>query len=336
MNDKDVRTIADIARLAGVSKSTVSRALNDSPLVAEETKDRIRAIARQHRFHVSAPARRLSLRKSRTIAFVTHAYHTCFSWVDLFGLEILGGITRGLYEMGYDTLILHVDPKDTSWIAQYLETGRVDGFILQTSMRKQFHVKALLKAGAPFIVWGAPLPGQRYCSVIGDDASGGRLAVQHLIETGRQRIAFIGGHPGEAEVSGRYQGYESALQEAGREVDEALVGYGDYSDVSGAREMNALLNRSPDLDAVFVNSDVMAIAAMDAIRERGKRIPEDVAVIGYDDLSIAAHTHPPLTTVRQNVPEVGRLLARNLVEYLETQMVTNVTVPVELVVRASA
>jgi len=336
VNDENVRTIADIARLAGVSKSTVSRALNDSPLVAEETKERIRAIARKHHFHISAPARRLSLRRSRTIAFVTHAYHACFSWVDLFGLEILGGITRGLYDLGYDTLILHVDPKDTTWIAQYLETGRVDGFILQTSTRKQYHVKALLAADAPFIVWGAPVAGQRYCSVIGDDVSGGRLATEHLINNDRRQIAFIGGHPGEAEVSGRYRGYIQALQEAGREVDEGLVTYGDYSDVSGAAEMNGLLDRVSDLDGVFVNSDVMAIAAMDVIRERGRRVPEDVAVVGYDDLSIAAYSHPPLTTIRQSVPEIGRLLARSLVEYLETKMVATVTVPVELVVRESA
>jgi len=336
MNTEKVRTIADIARLAGVSKSTVSRALNDSPLVAEETKDRIRTIARQHRFHISAPARRLSLRKSRTIAFVTHAYHKDFSWADLFGLEILGGITRGLHESGYDTLILHVDPKDTGWACQYLDTGRVDGFILQTSARKQYHVRALLEMKAPFIVWGAPLPGLSFCSVMGDDLMGGRLATEHLIQSGRRKIAFLGGSVGEPEVKQRYSGYATALQNAGRQVDPNLVEYGDYSDTSGAAVMRSLLDRAPDLDAVFVNSDLMAIAAMDVIRERGRRVPEDVSIVGYDDLSIAAHSNPPLTTIRQSVPEVGRLLARNLVEYLQTGMVTNVTVPIELVVRESS
>lgn len=335
MNSEAVRTIADIARLAGVSKSTVSRALSDSPLVAEETKERIRGIARQHRFQVNAPARRLSLRQSRTIAFVTHAHHKDFSWADLFGLEILGGITRGLHESGYDTLVLHVDPKDTKWTRQYLNTGRVDGFILQTSARKQYHVKALLEMQAPFIVWGFPLPGQSFCSVTGDDLTGGRLATEHLIQTGRKRIAFLGGSVGEPEVKHRYEGYEAALRDAGRDVDQELVGYGDYSDTSGAAIMHTLLKQAPDLDAVFVNSDLMAIAAMDVIREQGRRVPEDIAVVGYDDLSIAAHSNPPLTTVRQNIPEAGRLLARNLVQYLETGMVTNVTVPVELVVRQS-
>ena len=125
------------------------------------------------------------------------------------------------------------------------------------------------------------------------------------------------------------------LHEAGRDVDQELVGYGDYSDTSGAAVMRTLLERAPDLDAVFVNSDLMAIAAMGVIREEGCCVPNDVAVVGYDDLSIAAHSNPPLTTVRQNVPEAGRLLARNLVEYLQTGMVANVTVPVELVVRQS-
>jgi len=335
MSSETVRTISDIARLAGVSKSTVSRALSDSPLVADETKERILAIARQHRFQVNAPARRLSLRRSRTIAFVTHAYHKDFSWADLFGLEILGGITRGLHESGYDTLVLHVDPKDTKWARQYLDTGRVDGFILQTSARKQYHVKTLLEMGAPFIVWGFPQPGQSYCSVTGDDLTGGRLATEHLIRAGRKRIAFLGGSLGEPEVKHRYAGYEAALRDAGRDVDRELIGYGDYSDTSGAAVMRSLLERAPDLDAVSVNSDLMAIAAMDVIRKEGRRVPDDVAVVGYDDLSIAAHSNPPLTTVRQNVPEAGRLLARNLVEYLQTGMVTNVTVPVELVVRES-
>ncbi|MBU0595384.1 LacI family DNA-binding transcriptional regulator [Candidatus Bipolaricaulota bacterium] len=336
MSDNKVRTISDIARLAGVSKSTVSRALSDSPLVAEETKDRIRAIAREHRFHISEPARRLSMRRSRTVAFVTHAHYACFSWVDLFGLELLGGITRGLYECGYDTLILHVDPNDTRWAARYLETGRVDGFILHTSARKQYHVKALLDMEAPFIVWGFPHPGRSYCSVASDDVEGGRLATEHLIRSGRQRIAFLGGRQGEPEVKHRYAGYASALQGARREVDPLLVAYGDYSDTSGAETMRSLLTQAPELDSVFVNSDVMALAAMDAIREQGRRVPEDVAVVGYDDLSIAAHTNPPLTTVRQNVPEAGRILAKSLVEYLDTRVVTNVTVPVELVVRESS
>jgi DNA-binding LacI/PurR family transcriptional regulator len=312
MSSKSVRTIADIARLAGVSKSTVSRALNDSPLIGEETKARIRSLAREHNFQINARAQRLSTKQSRTIAFVTHAYHKDFSVADLFGLEILGGISSGLASRGYDLLVIHVIPQDTNWAQQYFDTGRVDGFILMTSSHKQSHVKAILEAGAPFIIWGVPRPSdqpkQKYCSVTGDNFTGGRLAGKHLVSINRKKIGFIGGPSHDI----------------------------DFSNTSGAEAMKRLLQRVPDIDAVFVNSDLMAIAAMDEIREHGRRVPEDIAVVGYDDLSIAGHSNPPLTTIRQNIQLSGKLLALNLIEYLQTGMVTNVTIPVELIVRKSA
>jgi DNA-binding LacI/PurR family transcriptional regulator len=336
MSTKSVRTIADIARLAGVSKSTVSRALNDSPLIGEETKEQIRSLARQHNFQINAPARQLSLKQSHTIAFVTHAYHKDFSVADLLGLEIMGGISSGLASLGYDLLVIHVDPHDTKWIRKYLDAGKVDGFILMTSTRKQTHVKALLEIDAPFIVWGMPQAGQKYCTVSGDNASGGRLATHHLLDLGRQKIGFIGGPPEEGEVIHRLAGYKQAFEEAGRQPNPALITYGDFSDSSGAKAMKKLLAQDPSLDAVFVNSDLMAIAAMDVIREHGKRVPEDIAVVGYDDLSVAATSNPPLTTIRQNIPLAGKLLAQNLIQYLQTEVVTNVSIPADLVVRKSA
>jgi DNA-binding LacI/PurR family transcriptional regulator len=337
MSKKTVQTIEDIARLANVSKSTVSRALNDSPLIKDETKERIRRIAQEHNFRINVPARQLSLQQSRTIAFVTHAYHVkAFSMEDLFGLEIMGGIASALHKDGYDLLVAHVNPRDTEWAHQYLDSGRVDGFILMTSSRKRSHIKALVEMEAPFIVWGAPPQDASYCSVTGDNLSGGRLATEYLIRLGRERIAFLGGPPDEAEVQLRCKGYEAALQAAGRTPDPALVTYGDFSHVSGAAAMQRLLEQAPDLDAVFVNSDLMAIAAINVIREAGRRVPEDVAVVGYDDLSVAALNSPPLTTIRGHIQLAGRLLAQNLIQYLQTGVVTNVTLPVELVIRESA
>ena len=336
MTNKTVRTIADIARLAGVSKSTVSRALNDSPLIGEETKARIHALARQHNFQINAPARRLSMKQSRTIAFVTHAYHQDFSVADLFGLEILGGISSGLAKLNYDLLVIHVNPQDTHWAHQYFDTGRVDGFILMTATRKQSHVKALLEVGAPFIIWGIPQPKQNCCSVTGDNFNGGKLATEHLISLKRQKIGFIGGPSYELEVRQRLAGYKAALEEVGRNVEPTLIEYGDFSDTSGAQAIRRLLTAAPNVDAVFINSDLMAISAMDAIREEGHRVPEDIAVLGYDDLSIAAHSNPPLTTIRQNIPHAGKLLAQNLIQYIQTGVVTNVSIPVELIVRRSA
>ncbi len=335
MSKKTVKTIADIARLAGVSKSTVSRALNDSPLIGDETKERIRAIAKKHNFRINNPARQLSLKQSHTIAFVTHAYHKEFSVADLFGMEIMGGVASGLAESGYDMLVVHVDPRETEWAHMYLDTGRVDGFILMTSMRKSDHIQELIEMDAPFIAWGPPKPRMTYCSVSGDNQSGGRLATEYLIQAGRERIAFLGGPKDELEVRYRFEGYERALQEAGRSIDPELLAHGDFTDTSGASAMNVLMEQAPELDAVFVNSDLMAIAAMKVLREQGRRIPDDVAVVGYDDLSIAANCNPPLTTVRQNVPLAGKMLAQNLLHYLRTGAVTNTSMPVELIVRQS-
>jgi DNA-binding LacI/PurR family transcriptional regulator len=338
MSKKTVQTLEDIARLANVSQSTVSRALNNSSLINQETKERIQAIAREHNFRINVSARALRLRQSHTIAFVVPAYYPeFFSVEDLFGLEILGGIGNGLHTLGYDLLVVHVNPHDTAWAHYYLDSGRVDGFIIiMASNRRQSDIKTLVEMGAPFIAWGIPVPKFNYCSVIGDNITGGMLATQHLIRIGRQRIAFLGGPDDELEVQYRFKGYESALQAAGHSVDSTRLAYGDYTHASGMAAMQRLMEQSPDLDAVFANSDLMAIGAINVIQNSGKRVPEDIAVVGYDDLSIAIYNNLPLTTIRQNVPLIGKLLAQNLIQYIQTGVVTNVTTPVELVIRKSA
>jgi len=329
-------TIADIARMAQVSKSTVSRALSDSPLIGAETKERIQTIARENNFFLNVAAQSLSLKRSNTLAFVSTCYYKDYSVADLFIFEIMSGITDALYARGYDLLMLQVDPHNNDWVRRYLDAGRVDGFILTTSTRKQRHIHALLETGAPFSMWGVPWPDISCSTVTGDNLVGGRLATRHLREIGRQKIAFIGGPAQELEVQQRYRGYEMELQAAGQPVDPALVAYGDFSLTSGGRAMHELLQRVPDLDAAFVCSDLMAIAAMEVIRQQGRRVPEDVAVIGYDDLSIAALNNPSLTTVSQHINQAGRLLAENLLNQLETGVVSNVTLPVDLVKRQSA
>ncbi len=337
MSQKTVQTIEDIARLANVSKSTVSRALNNSPLINEATRQRIQAIARQHNFRLNAPARNLSLRQSHTVAFVASSgCAEALSAEDLFGMEILSGIGSGLHTLGYDLLVVHVNPRDTTWANDYLVSGRVDGFVLMSSCRKQWHLKTLVEIGAPFIAWGAPLPKSSYCTVTGDNLTGGRLATRHLLRSGRQRIGFLAGPAEELEAQQRLAGYQEALQDAGISPDPALQAQGDYSYASGTSAMQRLLEQAPDLQAVFACSDLMAIGAIHTLQARGKRIPQDVAVVGYDDLSIARYNNLPLTTVRQNIPLAGQLLAQNLIQYIQTGVVTNVTLPVELVLRQSA
>jgi DNA-binding LacI/PurR family transcriptional regulator len=331
-----VRTISDIARLAGVSKSTVSRALNDSPLIGDETKERIRALANEHRFAMNASARRLSLQQSHVIGLMTHEHTADSSAGDIFMLEVMGGISSGLRARGYDLLLIHADKHDDNWADGYIGTGRVDGFIVLWASCTPGQIENLINLKAPFIMWGRDMNSRRYCSVSGDSFAGGKLATERLLRIGRKRIAFLGGPAGELEVADRFGGYEEALREAGLAVDPALVAYGDYTARSGHAQMQSLLERDPDLDAVFVNSDLMAIAAMDAIRDQGRIVPDDVAVVGYDDVSLARFSNPPLTTIRQNGPLAGRLLAENLIEYVQKGVVTNVSIPAELVVRRSA
>lgn len=337
MSKKSVQTLEDIAQLANVSRSTVSRALNNSPLISKQTRERIQAIAREHNFCLNVSGRNLRLRSSRTIAFVAPmCLPPVASAEHLFGLEMLGAIWSGLHELNYDCLIVHSASQDTDWVHRYLHSGRVDGFILMESSFKQTQIEALVQMKAPFIVWGTPVSPFNYCSVTGDNVAGGRLATEHLIRIGRQRIAFLGGLKGTLTVENRFKGYGQALQLAGRALDPALIVYGDYTYASGAAAMQRLLERAPDLDAVFVNSDLMAIAAINVIQESGRSVPADIAVVGYDDLSIAGYATLPLTTIRQNIPLAGKLLAQNLIQHIETGLITNVTVPVELVIRRSA
>jgi DNA-binding LacI/PurR family transcriptional regulator len=334
METKKLRSIEDIARLAGVSKSTVSRALNDSPLVGQQTKELILGIAKEHEFRPSFTARNLSLRTSHTIAFVNHAYSKSECGIsDHFSLEIMGGIAIGLHGLGYDLLVVHVDPQDTDWASAYLDSGRVDGFILMTSSKKRSHIDRLLAMGAPFIAWGPSLG--EYCSVCGDDRRGGRLAAERLVSSGRRKIAFLGGIREEAEVRLRYEGYSAVLSAAGLDP-KGLAVYADYSELLAAREVERLLEREPALDAIFANSDYMALSAIRKLEARGRRVPDDVAVIGYDDLSIAALVSPALTTISQSITQAGSILARDLAAYLERGIVTNTVMPVELIRRASA
>ena len=335
MGKRKLRSIEDIARIAGVSKSTVSRALNDSPLIGLETRQRISAIAKEYGFRRSEAARSLSLKSSRTIAFVMHAYQkSCGGLTDLFSVEIMGGITLGLHELGYDMLVVHVDPHDTEWAAQYLDSGRVDGFILMTSERKSHHIDRLMEIGAPFIAWG--VGGDRYCSVCSDNSHGGFLAAERLITTGKKRLAFIGGPEVETEVKDRYRGWTAALAEAGMTVEAERVVYGNYLEDSGSIAMASLLDRDSRLDGVFACSDLMAIGAIAEAERRGLRVPEDVAVVGYDDLLISARVSPALTTIRQNIPAAGQALAKELVAYLKSGQIVCTTLPVELVIRESA
>jgi DNA-binding LacI/PurR family transcriptional regulator len=337
MTTARAQTIADIARLAGVSKSTVSRALNDSPLIGVETKERIRAIAAEHQFAMNEPARRLSRRQTNVVGLVM------FDWgvaklQDLFMLEVMGGVSTGLHEEGYELLILQPRHDDEGWARRYVDTGQADGFVLHEAQCSQGQIPALVESGIPFVVWGAPSARNEYSSVAGDSLNGGRIATEHLLSTGRTRIGMIGGPPGFSEVMERRAGYEAALAAAGIEPDPELIVHLPWGtpEVHAGDAVTRLLEHAPDLDAIFAHSDRWALGAISALDANGRTVPDDVAVVGYDDIAIAAYSNPPLTTIRQGGDLVGRLLARALVQRLQSGVVTAVTIPAEIVVRGSA
>jgi len=258
--------------------------------------------------------------------------------LDMFMLEIMGGISLALSQQGYELLVLQAKIDDLTWASRYLESGRADGFILLSASCTPEVLKGFGGDNVPIVVWGAPAENNEYCSVSGDSYAGGTLATEHLLSTGRTRIAFLGGPSWAPEVEDRRRGYENALVAAGLEADPALTVHANWEkpEASAAAAIDSLLEREPEIDAVFANSDLFALGAIEALRAHGRRVPEDVAVVGYDDIAIAAYANPPLTTIRQDGPLVGTLLARTLVQRLETGAVTNVTIPAELVVRESA
>ncbi|HOZ72847.1 MAG TPA: LacI family DNA-binding transcriptional regulator [Spirochaetales bacterium] len=335
MKKPRLRSIDDLAKLAGVSKSTVSRALNDSPLVGVATKDKILALAKDYDFRPSVTARALSTRSSRTVAFVIDAYDPECGLHSPFSLEIMGGAATGLHELGYGMLIVQADGARGDWAEEYLVSGRVDGFILMTYENKRRHVQALVDLEAPFTVWGS-CDMDPCCSVSTDNRLGGRLAGEHLVATGRRRIGFIGGSMDDSEVVQRLLGFSEAVAIDRSLHTPGLEAFGDFSEPSGFVAMNELLDRDGSVDAVFAAGDMMAIGAIRALATRGRRVPDDVAIVGYDDLFVSAFTTPSLTTISQHIADTGRTLASRLVANIERGVVESAVVPVELIKRDSA
>lgn len=330
-NTVRTKTILDIARALGLSKSTVSRALNGNPVISEETRRLVAATAKDLRYSKNVAAQRLTTRASRTIAFITHENGSGCESGDWFGLELLGGLTQGLQTLGYTTLVKPIDYRDYSWVRSLLDSRQVDGFVLMTSSRKNSHIRALLEAGAPFVTWGAAQPGVKYPSVCGDDRAGGRLAGEHLAKYGR--VDVLAGPEEELEVQRRLEGFVEGLQEAGGTLG-AVVFAPEFGEESGEAGMRTLLASRPR--AVFCHSDLLAVGAIRVIRAQGLEVPRDVAVVGYDGLLMSSYLSPPLTTVSQHLPQVGRALGQGLVTYLERGEVTHLTLPVELLVRGSS
>jgi DNA-binding LacI/PurR family transcriptional regulator len=328
--------MVDIARLAGVSVSTVSRALNGSELVNAETRQRVAELARSLNYSINFGARNLRLQENKTVAVVVPYDARSRQHIsDPFFLSIVGAIADALTDRGYDMLLSRVDAERLDQAAHWVDSGKAIGVILIGQWRQHDQLNDMAARKLPLVVWGGEMPQQLYASVGGDNVLGGTLATRHLLQLGRRRIAFFGDAK-LPEVWLRRQGYAQALREAGVEVDAALELAAPFEPGVATEIVRQFCQVRRDFDAVFCCSDVLALLATQALRAAGRSVPADVAVVGYDDMPLAAYCDPPLTTVHQPVAEAGVALVEALLAQLAGERPALRTMPVYLMRRASA
>lgn len=328
--------MADIARMAGVSISTVSRALAGNSLIPKSLRDQIVELAQTHGYVVNQSARSLRLRKTDTIGVIIPLAHEAGQLIsDPFLLEMVGRLADEITRRNYSVLLNKVIVTETGWLERIIQSHRADGLLLIGQSNQHDTLDAVAETYRPMVVWGAQLPGQRYCVVGSDNVEGGRLAVDHLAHGGRKRIAFFG--PVDApEAVQRLEGYRNGLAKAGLAFDPALVVSTPYTLEEAQCVIADHLTRGVAVDAVFAFSDVIALAAIGALTEAGQAVPNDVAVVGFDDIVLARHSAPPLTTVRQDLAFGARAMVDLLFRRMVGEDAQSVLAPVELVVRGSS
>jgi len=323
-------TIKDVAERAGVSIATVSRALNDKGDVSVRTRERVRDVARSVGYTADPAARSLATQKTRLVAVVVgdNAGHRDLSLV-FFG-KVLAAISRRLAQSSYDPLLLH--PNDIG-----LE-HRFDAAVLIGVDGDDPLVADLVSRQVPLVGVDVRCAGDRVAFVGSDHADGVRLALAHLHALGHRRIAHVAGAANTLAGAERIHAFRRETAALGLERSEELLRQGDFSSASGYRETCALLALAERPTAIVAASDLMALAALQAIRDAGLQPGRDVAVVGFDDLEAAALAHPPLTTIRQDRQELGTLAATRAIELIEDPDVTPraTVLPVELVVRGSS
>jgi len=326
----DRATIKDVAERAGVSIATVSRALNDKDDVSVQTRERVREVARSVGYSADRAARSLVTQKTRLVAVVVgdNAGHRDLSLV-FFG-KVLAAISRRLAQAGYDPLLLQ--PSDIG-----LE-HRFDAAVLIGVDNDDALVADLASRRVPLVGIDVRCPGGRAAYVGSDHADGVRLALAHLHALGHRRIAHVAGAANTVAGSERLRAFRREIAALGLERSEELLRQGDFSSASGYRETCALLALAERPTAIVAASDLMALAAMQAIRDAGLQPGRDIAVVGFDDLEAAALAYPPLTTIRQDRQELGMLAATRAIELIDAPDLTppETVLPVELVVRGSS
>ena len=299
--ERPIRTLKDIARLAGVNPGTVSRALATRPLVNEQTRQRIAAIAAEHGFRPNLMARRLRTQRTGVIGIAVPLGHERRQHLsDPFFMTLLGHLADGITARGYDVLLSRVVPDSDDWLDDIVRSGTLDGVLLIGQSDQFAVIEEVARRYRPLVVWGSTVPGQAHCAIGVDNVAGGRLVGERLIARGCRRLAFMG-EVRTLELIDRHRGLCIAAEAAGLppplQLDTHLA-----SDIMAA-EIAANLDRAGDaIDGIAAASDVIAMQTIAVLDRRGTAVPQRIAVTGFDDLPFAAQARIGLTTVRQDLP----------------------------------
>jgi DNA-binding LacI/PurR family transcriptional regulator len=333
-----IPTLEEVARAAGVSRATASRVINGSPTVGIEARQSVERAIAQLGYVPNRAARSLVTRRNDSIGVVI-AEPTRRIFGDPYFAEVLRGISAGLAAREVAlVLVMSQSPEEERQAERYLTGGHVDGVILFSLHGDDPLPEHLQSRGIPVVVGGEPPHGARVSNVDADNHGGTIAAVNHLIEQGRTRIATITGPLDMPAAVTRRLSFLEAIRAAGRTPDPNLEESGGFTREGGQRAMEVLLQRCPDIDAVFAASDLMAAGALSALHAAGRRVPEDVAVVGFDDSIIALSTQPALSSVHQSMEVTGRELANVLLQTIDArdQVVRHVVLETELIVRQSS
>lgn len=326
-------TIGELAKIAGVSKTTISRVINSKPDVDPGTREKILSLIAQYGFQPNAFAKAISQKQSNHIGLlIPHKAEYVFS--NPFYTEVMRGVSTAVDENGYYLLICYAH--EVNYMDIYKQK-RVDGFVLLSPGSFHKHIiEALNVGGVPFVSTARILGEVEMTSVDVDNFAGASMLMEHLVSLGHERIAFIG-KPTLQSSQDRLSAYQAILEKAGIKYDPELVLVTDTSSVESGHEYTLRLLRSQKPPtAIFLANDVMAIGAINAAHESGLRVPEDISIVGFDDIPFSNYTNPPLTTVHQPAFEKGVRAARLLINLLETQEPQeSVILPMQIAVRKS-